>query len=472
MADAQSAESMLVLVVDDEDSLRTSIVLNLELAGYGVKSVDNAERALSLIQQEKFDIVLCDLRLPDLDGMTFIEKCRETDESVAIVLMTGFGSNDLAIEAMRKGAYDYLSKPFSPDELVFTLRKIEERERLRTENEELKSVINEQFRFSNIVAKSKKMQDVFQTVKRLANFNTTVLITGQSGTGKELLARAIHHNSPRRGKPFIAINCGAIPETLMESELFGHKKGAFTDATRDKKGLFEEANGGTLFLDEIGEMPVHLQVKLLRALQEQQIRRVGDELPVEIDVRVVAATLRDLEKDVENGRFREDLFYRLNVVSIHLPALKDRPEDIPVLIEHFMKKHNKRLGLSIQGVTPEALRCLMNYQWRGNIRELENCIERALVLTESSTVDVESLPNTVRYSDGEEGRSEEGAAFVFDDSNLSIKHHSRELEIQLIRKALAKTDGNRTHAAKILEISHRALLYKLKEYELTELGKK
>ena len=239
------------------------------------------------------------------------------------------------------------------------------------------------------------MKSVFDTVKRLASFNTTVLVVGESGTGKELLARAIHHNSPRRGKSFIAINCGAIPEALMESELFGHKKGSFTDATRDKKGLFEEADGGTIFLDEIGEMPLHLQVKLLRALQEQQIRRVGDEEAIDIDVRVVAATLRDLEKDVKEGRFRDDLYYRLNVVNIELPALRERPEDIPILIDHFLKKLNKRLGIEIKDVDPNAMKALMNYRWRGNVRELENCIERSMVLTDSGKIDLDSLPDTI-----------------------------------------------------------------------------
>lgn len=463
-----------VLIVDDEETIRSSLRLNLKLAGYNVEEAPQAEPALDVLGKEPFDIVLCDLKMPGIDGMSFIEECRKLNPEVAVVLMTGYGTHDLAIEAMRRGAYDYISKPFDPQELILTLKKIEEREQLRAENEELRSEVEQRYNFSNIVAKSKQMKDVFETVKRLANFNTTVLVTGKSGTGKELLARAIHHNSPRRGKPFIAINCGAIPESLMESELFGHRKGAFTDASRDKKGLFEEADGGTLFLDEIGEMPQHLQVKLLRALQEQQIRKVGDERPVDIDVRVIAATLRNLEKDVEAGRFRDDLYYRLNVVSIHLPALHERTEDIPVLVDHFMKKHNKRLGLHVRKISPEAVRCLMQYRWRGNIRELENCIERALVLTESEDIGVEALPKAIRQAgDEEEAPAQEGsfAGWSVSDDDLSIKKHSRALEVTLISKALQKTGGNRTHAAKILEISHRALLYKLKEYGLTELGK-
>ncbi|RIL11986.1 MAG: hypothetical protein DCC75_01270 [Proteobacteria bacterium] len=340
----------------------------------------------------------------------------------------------------------------------------EEQQTSESENGERRAASARKYSFSSIIAHSQSMQEIFATIKRLATFNTTVLITGESGTGKELLARAIHHNSPRRGKSFIAINCGAIPETLMESELFGHKKGAFTDATRDKKGLLEEASGGTVFLDEIGEMPLHLQVKLLRALQEQQIRRVGDEELINIDVRVIAATLRDLEQDVKTGRFRDDLYYRLNVVTVAIPPLRDRNEDIPVLIEHFIKKHCKRLNLKPAEVSPEALQCMLQYRWKGNVRELENCIERALVLSESGMIDLESLPDTVKrdYLEGAAPINVESA--VLDDNDLSIKKRTQALELDLIRRALEKTGGNRTRAAKILEISHRALLYKLKEY--------
>ncbi|MBX7136349.1 MAG: sigma-54 dependent transcriptional regulator [Oligoflexia bacterium] len=458
------AQELSVLVIDDDQAVRSSLCLNLEQAHYAPRGVESGVRALELLKTEKFDIVLCDLRMPEVDGIEFIRRCKEVNPHTAIVLMSGFGSHELALDAMKAGAYDYISKPFAVEELIFTLRKIEEREKLKEENEELKSALTQKYNFSNIIAQSQSMRDIFETVKRLANFNTTVLITGESGTGKELLARAIHHNSPRRGRPFIAINCGAIPENLMESELFGHKKGAFTDASRDKRGLFEEASGGTIFLDEIGEMPPHLQVKLLRALQEQQIRRVGDEELVTIDVRVIAATLRDLEEDVKMGRFRDDLYYRLNVVSMHIPPLRERPEDLPVLIQHFLKKHNKRLGLNVKGVDPEALRCMLAYYWKGNVRELENCVERALVLTDSEMIDLESLPAQLRKP-----AAPVAAVSQLDsipDDNLSIKQRTKALEVDLIQKALKKTAGNRTHAARVLEISHRALLYKLKEYGL------
>ncbi len=451
-----------VLVVEDDSSLRTAVRLNLENAGYLVQEAEDGETALSFYSSRSFDLVICDLNMPGMDGISFISKCKERNPDPAIVLITAYGDSELVIKAMKAGAYDHLAKPFTGEELILTLRKIEERENLKSENEALKRALNQRYNFSSIVAKSKAMEDIFETVKRLSQFATTVLISGESGTGKELIAQAIHQNSPRKGAPFVAINCGAIPENLIESELFGHKKGSFTDATKDKKGLFEEADGGTLFLDEIGELPLHLQVKLLRALQEQQIRRVGDELVIPIDVRVIAATLRDLEDDVKEGRFRDDLYYRLNVVSIHIPPLRDRPEDIPLLIQSFIKKHNKRLGLGVTEVTPEAMKALLQHPWRGNVRELENCIERALVLTESASIDLDSLPDTIKNSTFRS--TEKAPEMTVDDDNLSIKQKTRDLELNLIHRALEKTKGNRTHAAKILEISHRALLYKLKEY--------
>jgi two-component system response regulator AtoC len=306
------------------------------------------------------------------------------------------------------------------------------------------------------------MQRVFETIRKIAEYKTTVLVTGESGTGKELVARALHQQSGRQNAAFIPVNCGAIPENLLESELFGHRRGAFTDATRDKKGLFEEAHHGTLFLDEIGELPLGLQVKLLRALQEEEIRRVGDNRDIRLDVRVVAATVRDLAKDVEDGRFREDLYYRLNVFGIHLPPLRDRLDDVPALVEHFMGRVNTRLGRQIQRIQPEALKWLMSYRWPGNVRELENTIEHAAVLSDGDEITRADLPDKV---------TAETAAPTSElpEGDLSIKRATRRIEKDLIRKALIKTGGNRTNAAKILEISHRALLYKMKEYGLTDL---
>ena len=461
-------DGLSILVVDDDSTLRSALTLNLGAAGYLVQGAGSGAEATRLLSQRSFNIVLCDLKLPDTDGMAFTRKSLEIAPDTVILLMTGYRGVELNMEAIRCGAYGYILKPFDIEELVLTLRKIEEREQLRAQVSELRSEIAQQYNFSNFISQSPEMKRIFDTVKRLANFNTTILISGESGTGKELLARAIHHNSPRRDKPFVAINCGAIPANLVESELFGHRKGSFTDAIRDKRGLFEEAHGGTIFLDEIGELPLHLQVKLLRVLQEQQIRRVGDEQNIDVDVRVLAATLRDLEADVKVGRFRDDLFYRLNVVSIKLPALRERPEDIPLLVEHFLSKLSRKLGISITQIESDALRLLIRYHWRGNVRELENCIERAMVMTDGDVVNSDALPEHVKGSIHELRGPEAVAAETA--LSLSIKERTRSLEIELIQRALEKTGGNRTRAAKILEISHRALLYKLKEYGLGSSG--
>lgn len=459
MTDLSQLHPLSVLIIDDDVEVNRSLELVLQTLGYNTATALTGDDGINLIEKNTYDLVLCDLRLPGRSGL---EVLKGAAQKVPIILMTAFSNQEIASQAAACGAFDYLRKPIFPDDLLFTLRKFEEHERLKRENKVLKAAIAERYSFNNIIAKSDAFRSVFDIVQRLTPFNTTVLITGESGTGKELMARAIHESSPRRGKPFIAINCGAIPETLIESELFGHKKGAFTDASRDKKGLFEEASGGTLFLDEIGELPLHLQVKLLRSLQEQTIRRVGDEHDIPIDVRVISATLRNLEEEVKNGRFREDLFYRLNVVSIHLPPLRERTEDIPVLVEHFVRKHAKRLGIPEKRVPASVLKALLNYSWRGNARELENCLERALVLSQGDEFEMEALPDYVQ-----KGTPVTAAAtIVNDDSNLSIKQKTAALEIDLITRALEKTGGNRTHAAKILEISHRTLLYKLKEYNL------
>lgn len=452
-----------ILVIDDDNEVRLSLQTVLETLGYLTSTAATGEAGLETLARDSYDLVICDLRLPGISGMDVL---KQSGSAAPLILMTAYGNQDIATQAVHAGAFDYISKPINPDDLIFTLRKFEEFERLKRENTALRASLSDKYSFKNIIAQSESFKSIFETVKRLSQFNTTVMITGESGTGKELLARAIHESSARRGKGFIAINCGAIPEQLMESEFFGHRKGAFTDASRDKKGLFEEADGGTLFLDEIGELPLHLQVKLLRALQEQSIRRVGDEQMIPIDVRIVAATLRNLEADVENGRFREDLLYRLNVVSIHLPPLRERKEDIPVLVEHFIQKHSKRLGIPVKKVPMDVMQLLLEYEWRGNARELENCMERALVLSQSNEMESETLPEAVLRS---HKRRIHGVAktTVIDNDNLSIKQRATALEIDLIQRALAKTGGNRTHAAKILEISHRALLYKLKEYGLS-----
>jgi two-component system response regulator AtoC len=365
---------------------------------------------------------------------------------------------------MKLGAYDYISKPFKPDEIILTLRKAEEREQLRRENQLLRKEVAKEYSFENIVSKNENMQKMFDVIKKVAQYKSTVLITGESGTGKELVARALHYNSERAQNPFIPVNCGAIPENLLESELFGHVKGAFTDAIRTKKGLFEEADGGTLFLDEIGELPGPLQVKLLRVLQEGEIRRIGESKSIKVDVRIVVATVKDLTKEVNEGRFREDLFYRLNVLPIHIPPLRERKEDIPLLIQHFINKYNQSMNKNVAGIDHKALEALMNHKWYGNVRELENTIERAVVLTDRENIELENLPIEVQEI------KEELQLESLPDEEYSIKKASKTLEINLIKRALKKTKGNHTHAARLLEISHRALLYKIKEYGIIENG--
>jgi two-component system response regulator AtoC len=365
---------------------------------------------------------------------------------------------------MKLGAYDYISKPFRSDEVLLTLRKAEERERLIKENVILKRELHKEYSFHNIITKNPDLLEILETIKKIAEYKSTVLIEGESGTGKELIARAIHYSSLRSDCPFVPVNCGAIPENLLESELFGHVKGAFTDASCSKKGLFEEADEGTLFLDEIGELPLMLQVKLLRVLQEEEIRRVGDTRAIPIDVRIIAASIRDLAQEVKEGRFRGDLFYRLNVLALNLPPLRERREDIPLLADAFIKRYNERLHKNIKGIDKEALSVIFDHSWEGNVRELENTIERAVALTEGDRIKLDNLPANIR-------ETEPKGDLILPPHELSIKKVSKQMEKELIKRALQKSKGNRTQAAKMLEISHRALLYKIKDYGIPKEDK-
>jgi two-component system response regulator AtoC len=451
-----------VLVVDDEENIRLVLRTFLRKHGYDVEVAASGEDALASLETFDPDVILTDVRMPRMGGLDLLAALKQRQHPATVIVMSAYGNVDLAIEAMKAGAYDYVSKPFKPDEIVLALRKAEEREALRRENRALKEQIQKENQFESILAKSHEMVAMFKTIAKVADFKTTVLITGESGTGKELVARAIHGRSARKAAPFVAINCGAIPENLLESELFGHRKGAFTDAATDRRGLFEEANGGTLFLDEIGELPVNLQVKLLRVLQEETIRRLGDSKDVRVDVRIIAATHRDLAADVKAGRFREDLFYRIHVLSIHIPPLRDRREDIGLLLDHFIARNNARLGTSIRGVSNDARKLLVEYAWPGNVRELENTIERAMVLAESDVLQATDLPERIRDA-------LDPVQMQLASGELSIKKTSSVIEQILIRRALVKTKGNRTRAADLLEISHRALLYKIKDYKITDL---
>ncbi len=452
-----------VLLIDDEENFRHMLSVILKKRGYDVETASSGVDGLKKIDTGSYDTVLCDIRMPQMDGLEFLREAQKAGCEATIIMMSAYGTLDTAIEAMKLGAYDYISKPFKPDEIILTLKKAEERERLRRENLFLKQEVQKEYSFENIISKNERMRQIFDTIRKVAKYKSTILIEGESGTGKELVAKAIHFNSDRSSNPFIPVNCGAIPENLLESELFGHTKGSFTNAVRTKKGLFEEADGGTMFLDEIGELPLQLQVKLLRVLQDGEIRRIGDSRPIIIDVRIIAATIKDLDKEVRESRFRDDLFYRLNVLPMKIPPLRERKEDVPLLVDHFIGKYSRELNKPIEGITPEALNCLMNSTWKGNVRELENVIERAIVLTESNRIQVDNLPVEIQSP------KEESKVSLL-NNELSIKKASRYLEIDLIRKALQKTKGNHTHAAKLLEISHRALLYKIKEYGIDVKG--
>jgi len=449
-----------ILVVDDDEALRESLTLLLSAEGYEAVAAADGDQALSLVDAGHYDAILCDLRMPGLDGLELLPQLARRLPGATIILMSAYGTADLAIEAMKRGAYDYLSKPFQPSEVLLTLRKARERERMRLANQLLRRDVQRVVGERPIVAASPVMIDLLEVMERVAAFKSTVLLTGESGTGKEVLARAIHAQSPRRDEAFVAVNCGAIPEALLESELFGHSKGAFTGADRARRGLFVEADGGTIFLAEIGELPTPLQVKLLRVLQEEEVRPLGETKSRFVDARVIAATSRDLGADVKEGRFREDLFYRLNVVHLTVPPLRERPKDIPLLVDHFFAHFRDALGKPLQALTDDALERLVSYPWPGNVRELENVMERAVILATGDRISQRELPENVL--------NPESDSMLGAGQDLCLKRARRSLEADLIRRALRATGGNRTHAARLLQISHRALLYKIKEYAIRD----
>ena len=452
-----------VLIVDDEINMRHMLQTMLKKEGYVAETAPNGAEALSIMEANNFDFILCDIRMPKMDGMAFLNSARERFPDKTFIMMSAYGTVDTALEAMKNGAYDYISKPFKTDEVLLTLKKAKEREQLKEENLILQDKlrkIEQKYSFGSIVAKSEAMASVFDLVDRVADHKTTVLVTGESGTGKELIAKEIHARGSRSSGSMVAINCAGIPESLLESELFGYKKGAFTDAGKDKPGLFAQANGGTIFLDELGEMPISLQAKLLRVLQEEEITPLGSTKPEKIDVRVVAATSKNLEKEVEKERFREDLYYRVNVMTIHLPPLRERRGDIPLLVGHFIDLFNKKLNKSLEGLSSEAMALLLGHDWSGNVRELENVIERAIILAKDRLITPSDLPPSITTGNSILTSIEPG-------DTLSIKKASRRLEEELIKKVLKLTEGNKSRAAKILEISRPILIAKIKEYGLS-----
>jgi two-component system NtrC family response regulator len=448
------AEPFRILVVDDEPAQLELVGGFLRRHGFEVAQAASGRAAVARFKQEPFDLVLTDQRMPDLSGLEVLDAVRATTPETAVVIMTAYGTIESAVSAVRAGAADYLAKPLHLDELLHRIHQIQDRYRLLTENRELRAALAERHRVEGIIGESGAMQEVLSVVRRVAPSDATVLIRGESGTGKELIARAIHYASPRAPRALVKVNCAALAESLLETELFGHEKGAFTGAVATHKGRFELADGGSLFLDEIGDLPAHLQVKLLRVLQEREFERVGSSRPIKVDVRLLAATHRNLEALVREGRFRDDLYYRINVVTITLPALRERREDLPPLIDHFLRVFAKKNGKSIRGLTREAREALLRYDYPGNVRELENLIERAVVLTRDDVIGLGDLPLTVEAQPAEP-----------DGSGLVAAVEG--LERRLIRDALAKADGTQTRAAELLGISERVLRYKLKKYGLS-----
>jgi DNA-binding NtrC family response regulator len=445
----------LILLIDDDQSLRRVIEYSLLENGFAVRPAASGEEGLALFQTETFDVVITDITMPGMSGMEVLEKVRTADPALPVIIITAYGTIESAVSAMKQGAFDYITKPFNRDELRITLDRALKMRRLEKENVRLRAEVIDRNLFNAIVGDSEKIREVIALAGRVAPSDATVLVTGESGTGKELLARGIHFSSGRAEGPFIAVNCAAIPENLIESELFGHVKGAFTGAVRDKEGKFELADGGTLFLDEIGDLRIDLQAKILRALQERTVDRVGGVTQVDLDVRVIAATNRDLERDVREGTFREDLYYRLSVVILHMPPLRERKDDIPLLAQHFLKKFSKG-GTST--LAPDALSLLQSYGWPGNVRELENVIERASVLKRGDSVTVADLPEKLTRV----GRSAVDIILNLPDDGISLE----EIEKTLIMKALERHKGNQTRAAEYLRITRPTLIYRMEKFGL------
>ena len=450
-----------VLVVDDERSMRELLAIVLQREGYAVLTAENGQTAIATLEREPVDLLICDIKMPDMNGVEVLRAAKRIDQDMVAMMVTAFASTQTAVEAMRLGACDYLSKPFDVDELRMKVREKLESRDLRQENVLLKRALGARHEFSNIIGRSEPMLGVFKLIQTIARTTSTVLVTGESGTGKELVARAIHFNSLRRDRPFVALNCAALPDTLLESELFGHMRGAFTGADSNKKGLIELAEHGTIFLDEIGEMSPSVQVKVLRVLQDRRFRRLGGLEEIEADIRIIAATNQDLSKGVADGKFREDLFYRINVIPIHLPPLRARQEDIPLLAEHFLSKYRTQMDRQITGISGEAMEYLTAYDWPGNIRELENVIEHAVALEQARVILPGSLPDAIRSDP-----PKSAAVLALPESGFDLEEHVQGIERDYLAQALQKAGGVQVRAAELLGMSFRSFRYYAKKYNL------
>jgi len=455
-----------VLIIDDDHSIRNMLSIVLKNEGYEVIAVESAIVALKKLKKETVDLIISDIKMPEISGIELLRKVKSIDQEIPVIMITGFASTNDAVEAMKLGAEDYIIKPFNLDELKIIINKSIHRKTIEKENVELKSKLTEKEKFENIVGKNSKMLKIFDLIDTISQTDSTVLISGESGTGKELIARAIHNKSPRAQNNFVSINCGALPENLLESELFGHSKGAFTDAYRDKTGLFEVADKGTLFLDEIGEMPQPMQVKLLRAIQERIIRRVGSNNEISIDVRIISATNKDLLESMTKGKFRSDLFYRLNVISINIPPLKDRKDDIPLLMHNILNNLNKRFNKQIEGYEREVVDLFMKYPWPGNVRELENFIERSVALEKENVITTKSLPKELVYNITESVMSIDRIDSLLTESDFDYTEYMDKISQQVLVKALEKNHSNLKMTAKMLNISYRSLRYLISKFNL------
>ncbi|WP_413581165.1 sigma-54-dependent transcriptional regulator [Bdellovibrio sp. HCB288] len=457
-----------ILVVDDEESIREFLEIMLKKEGYEITLAEDGQKAKDLLTKKSFDMIISDLQMPHVTGIELLKHVKESYPDTVFMLITAFGTTETAVEAMKMGAYDYLTKPFKIDEVRLNIQNALRSRNLEVENRTLKKELTKEYSFQSMVGNSPAMHTIFDMVKRVSQTPTNVLITGESGTGKEVVAKAIHYNGPLKDRPFVTVNCGAIPENLMESEMFGHKKGSFTGAVVDKAGLFEVADGGTLFLDEVGELPLTIQVKLLRAIQERVIRRVGATEDAKVDVRIIAATNRNLEEMVAKGTFRQDLFYRLNVINIRTPGLRERREDVPLLANHFLKKYNERLNKNIGAISVEAMEILKKYDYPGNVRELENMIERTVALEGGATILPESLPPMVNTSSGRKMASSN--EIEMGDDGVDLDKVMGQIEKELLIKAIHSAGGVKKRAAKLLHISFRSMRYRIEKYNLGVVG--